>query len=120
MNIITDAVIKPVPVSKDKFSGAGLVSAEALYEKLGNMEMAVALAKKANFGLSKQTHATYATTIKHIETCQRETGEDLSLPFNYVKTLKFVGSRLKHKSYNYYQNRAKREGPKVVNFISTV
>ena len=78
-------------MSREKFSTKGLINVEALTAKLGDTGMAEALAKKANFGLSKQTWATYKTTINHLETCQRETGADLTLPFDSEKTLKFVG-----------------------------
>ena len=53
--------------------------------------MAKALAEKANYGLAKKTWETYQTAANHLETCQQETGHDMSLPFSSVKTLQFVG-----------------------------
>ena len=78
-------------MSREKYSKQGLISVEALTAKLNDRGMAEALANKANFALTKQTWATYKTTINHLETCQTETGGDLSLPFDSTKTLKFVG-----------------------------
>ena len=84
-------VVQPKPALVNKFSTNGLVKGDNLARKLGDAQMGKALAEKANFGLAKNTIATYQTTINHIERCQRETGKDMSLPFDEVKTLRSVG-----------------------------
>ena len=83
-------MVKPRPAVVSKFSSTGLVKEDMLARKVGHAKMGKALAGKANFGLAKNTMATYQTTINHLERCQRETGKDMSLPFNEVKTLQFV------------------------------
>ena len=83
--------IRPKPVDVAKFSSTGLVKGDLLGRKINDQKMGKALAGKANFGLAKNTWATYQTTINHIKTCQLETGKDMSLPFDEVKTLIFVG-----------------------------
>ena len=89
--LFLDPVTVPVQSTRQKFSSKGLVSKEALYGRVKNPKTAEALAMKANFGLSKNTWATYQTTLNHLVACSEETGTDMSFPFNEEKTLEFVG-----------------------------
>ena len=77
--------------ARQKYSAKGMVRKEALYGRVRNPKTAEALAKKANFGLSKNTWETYQTTLNHLITCSEETGTDMSFPFDENKTLEFVG-----------------------------
>jgi hypothetical protein len=77
--------------SKPKYSGKGLVCAEALENRVKRKETARDLARLANFGLSSRTKETYQTTINHVGRCQEETGVDMTLPFTLDKTLEFIG-----------------------------
>ena len=76
---------------KAKFSGTGLVKADALEGRVRNKNTAADLAAVANFGLSSKTKETYQTSINHIKKCQEDTGVDLTLPFDLDKTLEFIG-----------------------------
>ena len=88
---LSDVLVRPRPGVQQKFSSKGLVSMDALGDKLRHPETAQALSLKTNFGLSSNTWATYQTTINHLDTCSKDTGADISLPFNVSKTLEFVG-----------------------------
>jgi hypothetical protein len=59
--------------------------------ELGNETLALALSRKANFGLARNTWATYKTSVNHLGRCQNETGMNMNLPFDLKKTLTFVG-----------------------------
>jgi site-specific recombinase XerD len=84
-------VVRPKESAASKFSGVGLVRAEALMPKLRSQKTAEALARKANFGLASTTHETYKTAVNHLKRCQDETGVEMCLPFDQVKTLEFLG-----------------------------
>ena len=75
-------MLRPVAATYGKFSERGLVKPEALLSKIRNARTAEALAKKANFGLSANTHESYKTAINHIRRCEEETLVDMSLPFD--------------------------------------
>ena len=83
--------MRPVAAPYGKFSERGLVKPEALLSKIRNARTAEALSKKANFGLSANTHESYKTAINHIRRCEEETLVDMSLPFDEKKTLEFLG-----------------------------
>ena len=85
------SVLRPTATARQKFSGKGLVKAEALIPRLKSQRTAEALAKKANFGLSLNTHKSYQTAVNHLKKCEVETGVNMSLPFNPNKTLEFLG-----------------------------
>ena len=52
---------------------------------------AEALARKANYGLTINTHESYKVAINHIRRCEEDVGVNMSLPFNQSKTLEFLG-----------------------------
>ena len=85
------ARIQPEATARGKFSNKGLVTASAFLSKVKNVKTAEALASKANFGLTANTHKTYQTSINHVKKCEEETGVSMALPFNESRTLEFLG-----------------------------
>ena len=77
--------MNPVPSQKMKYCTMGMVSKEILIEKGIAPSAAKSLAKFANHGLSQSTWSSYKTVANHLERCSRETGVDMSLPFNTEK-----------------------------------
>ena len=67
------------------------MTASVFVNKVKDFKTAEALASKANFGITTNTHKTYQTSIKHVAKCEEETGVSMTLPFNENKTLEFLG-----------------------------
>ena len=82
---------------KAKYTENGLIRFEAILGRVGNEATAQNITNKANFGLSHNTWKSYGSSINNLKRCQEDTGEDMSLPFDDNKTLKFVGWMLNKK-----------------------
>ena len=67
------------------------MTASVFANKVKDFKTAEALASKANFGITTNTHNTYQTSINHVKKCEEDTGVSMTLPFNENKTLEFLG-----------------------------
>jgi len=73
-----------------KYSQKGGCTSELLKDLELPAETAKSIASLGNLGISKNTWSTYNTAKTMIAKCQKETGTDLSLPFNQKKVLIFI------------------------------
>jgi hypothetical protein len=81
----------PTPVrGNSKYGQKGGCASELLKELDLPEETAKSIASLGNLGISKSTWSTYSTAKTMITKCQKDTGADLSLPFDQKKVLIFI------------------------------
>lgn len=77
-------------VGSGKYGKSGLYTKDSFRRLNLSTKSKDFLADTANFALAKSTWSTYKTTKNHLRKCEQQTGEDLSLPTNYSKTIFFL------------------------------
>ena len=78
------------PSLRNKYCQLGMVKERMLIQKGLQPSQAKLMANFANHGLAQSTWSSYSTVSNHLERCEKDTGRDLSLPFNTETTLVFV------------------------------